>query len=237
MHDFRYRDMNWLAHKLNNVELVRQLSKIKGEVYDLGCGARPYEKDILTVAQRYVGVDWSNTLHGLHADIVADLNRRLTIPDEVADTVVSFQVLEHLCEPQNMLNEACRILRPGGQIFLSVPFQWWVHEAPHDYFRYTRYGLEYMFRKAGFAEIEIKESTGFWVMWILKFNYQLSRMIAGSGLLKRIARFCLTPLWFINQLVAPLLDRLWPNPAETAGYYVHAIKPRDSSIHTQDKSI
>jgi hypothetical protein len=52
------------------------------------------------------GVDWSGTLHELKADILADLNEPLPIEDQVADTVVSLSVLEHLREPQTMLNEA-----------------------------------------------------------------------------------------------------------------------------------
>ncbi len=127
---------------MNNEDVQNCLSEMSGVVYDLGCGIRPYEKDILTVADRYVGVDWSSTLHGLHADIEADMNKPLPIDDDVADAIVSFQVLEHLYEPQVVLNEAFRIIRPGGKIFISVPFQWWVHEAPYDYFRYTRYGLD-----------------------------------------------------------------------------------------------
>lgn len=225
MHKINYSSCNWLALKLNNEDVQRRLGEIRGVVYDLGCGVRPYEEDILTVADRYVGVDWSDTLHGLHADIVADLNRQLPINKEVADVVVSFQVLEHLYAPQIMLNEAFRILRPGGRIFLAVPFQWWVHEAPHDYFRYTRYGLNYLLSNAGFADIEIKESSGFWVMWLLKLNYQLAGMSVMAGRFRRISQAALVPFWFINQLLAPMLDRLWPNPAETAGYYVCATKP------------
>ena len=110
MHKFSYLDHNWLALKMNNQTLVQFAGIIKGIVYDLGCGIRPYEPDILFVAEEYVGVDWSNTLHGLQADIAAELNKPLPIEDGVADTVVSFQVMEHLCEPQIMLNEAYRIL-------------------------------------------------------------------------------------------------------------------------------
>lgn len=106
MHKVCYMDHNWLAHKMNNEYVTNQLSDVRGVVYDLGCGKRPYEREILRVAERYIGVDWSNTPHGLSADIVADLNKPLPIESEVADNVISLQVMEHLCEPQTMLNEA-----------------------------------------------------------------------------------------------------------------------------------
>lgn len=217
--------MNWLAHKMNNEELGKHLGKLNGVTYDLGCGRRPYEKDILNIADSYVGVDWSNTLHGLHADIIADLNKPLPIDDGVADTVVSFQVLEHLCEPQVMLSEAHRILKSGGNILITVPFQWWVHEAPHDYYRYTRYGLEYMLAKAGFVDVVVEESTGFWAMWFLKLNYQTARLVRGPLPLRWLVRACFLPLWLVDQIIAPVMDRYWPAPQETTGYSVTARKP------------
>ena len=179
MHKVNYLAHNWLAIKKNNETLEKNFKNLKGIVYDLGCGERPYEEDILKVSDKYIGVDWGGTLHKLKADIVSDLNKPLPIESEVADTVTSFQVMEHLCEPQTMLNEAYRILKRDGNIILTVPFQWWVHEAPYDYFRYTPYGLKYMFEKAGFEDIKITPNTGFFSMWILKMNYFSARFIRG----------------------------------------------------------
>ena len=225
MHRYSYLDFNWLALKLNNTEVQKRLPLMTGTVYDLGCGTRPYEHDIMHHADSYVGVDWSNTLHGLHAEIVADLNQTLPIESSVANTVVSFQVLEHLSEPQTMVNEAYRILQVGGRAFISVPFQWWVHEAPYDYFRYTRYGLEHMLTKAGFVDVQVEAVTGFWVMWVLKLNYQTTRYIRGRWPIPMLMRALLAPLWFVGQTIAPLLDRIDFNEAETAGYFVTARKP------------
>jgi len=220
-----YLDKNWLGHKINNENMSKNLGELKGVVYDFGCGTRPYEKEILTVADRYIGVDWSNTLHGLHADIIADLNKPLPIQSDVADSVVSLQVMEHLCEPQIMLNEAFRILKRGGNVFITIPFQWWVHEAPYDYFRFTRYGLEYMLTKAGFIDVVVEVSSGFWTMWFLKFNYQTSRLVRGPMPIRWLVRGCLIPFWYIDQLVATMLDKFWNAPQETVGYLVTARKP------------
>jgi SAM-dependent methyltransferase len=224
VHKISYWDHNWLILKQNNENVRRHLKKMSGVVYDLGCGTRPYERDIRAAAAEYIGVDWSNTYHVLQADIVADINQSLPVADCVANTVVSFQVLEHLHEPQMMLDEAFRILRNGGSIVLTVPFQWCVHEPPYDYYRYTRYGLEYMLAKAGFVDIDVHEVGGFWGMWFLKLNYQTARLVQGPTLLRSLIRVLLLPLWITDQFMAPLLDRYWPSPQEAVGYVAVARK-------------
>jgi hypothetical protein len=102
---------------------------------------------------------------------------------------------------------------------------WWVHEAPHDYFRYTRYGLEYMFEKAGFNKVEIHPQTGFWTTVILKFNYQAARLIRGPWLMRNLIALLLRAIWAIDQRIAPWLDKRWPCEEETSGYFVVATKP------------
>jgi SAM-dependent methyltransferase len=184
----------------------------------------PYKDWLLNFADKYTGVDWGSTLHELKADILADLNEPLPIDSEVADTVISISVMEHLREPQLFLNEANRILKPGAAIILQVPFMWWVHEAPYDYYRYTRYGLQYMFEKAGFNDIIVYPQTGFWVMWVLKFNYQSKKLVRGPWLIRKTMGIIMRIIWEFNQRVAPLLDKCWKSEDETSGYIVWAVK-------------
>ena len=96
---------------------------------------------------------------------------------------------------------------------------WHVHEAPHDYYRYTRYGLEYLLKKNGFSDIEINEKSGFWQMWILKFNYHTVRFARG------VLRYLWIPIWWIGQTIAPILDGYDKSPEECTGYTVVARKP------------
>jgi SAM-dependent methyltransferase len=216
---------NWLIKKAVNDKLRKRLPEIHGCVLDLGCGKRFFEEDIMCHANEYVGIDWKNTLHGSYADIISDLNQSLPINDASFDHIVSFEVMEHLAEPRVMLAEAFRILHKGGGLTLSVPFQWWVHEAPWDYYRYTCYGLKYMLEQAGFGDIAVYPTTGFWSMWLLKLNYQTTRLIRGPRLVRMVIRATLIPLWWTNQLLAPMIDRWWPEDRETAGYFVTATKP------------
>lgn len=217
---------NWLIYDIGDRFLQRYSKYYKGVLYDLGCGESPFRFYFLKHAKQYVGVDWAGSYHDTKADIAADLNKPLPVESEVADTVISFSVMEHLCEPQMMLNEAYRILKPGGSIILQVPWQWWIHEAPYDFFRFTPYGLKYLFKKAGFVDVDVEPQSGFFTMWILKMNYFSSRFVHGPTLLRWMIKAGLLPFWYLGQKMAPLLDKLDRNwAAETSGYYVTAQKP------------
>jgi SAM-dependent methyltransferase len=217
--------MNWLLYDVGERFLRKYAPHFKGALYDLGCGEQSHRPFFLRYANQYIGVEWSGGDDSLRPDIVADLNRPLAIADGVADTVVSLSVLEHLYEPQCMLNEAFRILKPGGAMVLQVPWQWWIHEAPHDYFRFTPYGLRYMLNKAGFQVVHIEAQCGFFTTWIVKFNYFSNRAITGPRYFRRFLKTFLVPFWYLGQVFAPFLDKLdkdWD--LEAQGYFVLAIK-------------
>ena len=154
---------NWLILNINNASLLNHVHLMQGCVIDLGCGEAPYKKEIEELADHYIGVDWQESFHDVSkVDVFADISKSPPFRDSIADTVVAFQVLENIPEPEFFLSEFFRMLKSGGNMFLTTPFMWHVHEAPNDYYRYTRYGLAYLLEKYGLIEIEIKEVTGFW---------------------------------------------------------------------------
>lgn len=227
---YSYFTDNWALFQNFDQWIVSKLPLIRGNVYEFGCGLKPLKELILQYADNYTGVDWENSLHDVHPDIFADLNKPLgMLNDSIADTVISFSVMEHLYNPANLVNEGYRILKPGGYMLLQIPFQWWVHEAPYDYCRFTRYGLQKIFEGAGFTDIIIEEQCLFWTTWIIKLNYHLSGTILcriRPGILQRAVRVLLfKPFFLVNQSIAILLDKINPNPTETQGYTVVAKKP------------
>jgi hypothetical protein len=50
--------------------------------------------------------------------------------------------------------------KPGGTLLLNVPFLYWLHEEPYDYYRYTKYALQRFAEVSGFGIILIKELGG-----------------------------------------------------------------------------
>lgn len=217
---------NWLAYKIGDEFLYRFSSLVNGVVYDLGCGDTFLKDWLLLFGTEYVGVDWDGSIHEKHADIFADLNENIPVNDEEADTIISISVMEHLHAPQKMLNEANRILKPGGSIILQVPFMWWVHEAPNDFYRYTNFAIEKMLSEAGFEKIEIYAQSGLFCTTALKINYQLNRLVRGPSYVRWLSKSILTPIWFSFQIIGLTLDNLIDSENETIGYFAIAMKPK-----------
>ncbi len=78
-------------------------------------------------------------------DTVGDAHD-LQFGNDSFDCVLCTEVLEHLHTPQKAIDEMKRVLRPGGTLILTTRFVFPIHDAPHDYFRYTKYGLQHLFR-------------------------------------------------------------------------------------------
>jgi SAM-dependent methyltransferase len=185
----------------------------------MGCGRCPYKEDILPYASDYIGIDWEDSYHeSSQVDVFANLNGDIPLDDGSADSIVAFQIMEHLKEPAHFISECHRILKTGGTTFITVPFSWHLHEEPYDYYRFTEFGLRHLLEKAGFKDIEIKKYCGFWPVFVLKFNYYSTRFTRRG--LKTIWRI----IWLIDQFAALCLDRLDPDCSETTHYWVRASK-------------
>jgi len=130
---------------------------INGKVLDVGCGEKPYQS--LFQSSNYVGLEIStnNTLQYSNPDVYYDGNK-FPFKDESFDAVLSFQVFEHVFEPDRFLSEVQRVLKDQGTILLTVPFIWDEHLQPHDFARYTSYGLTALLKKYNFEIIEYRKS-------------------------------------------------------------------------------
>lgn len=140
--------------------LLEQAHRFRGSVLDLGCGKKPYRGMLGRHTKAWIGADLPLTCSGPPAaDVYADGNW-LPFRSEMFDVVLCTEVLEHTREPKQIFAEAARVLRPRGLLILTAPQTGHLHEQPHDYFRYTRYGLAYLAQVNGFSVMEIKAFGG-----------------------------------------------------------------------------
>jgi len=130
----------------------------RGRFIDLGCGDMPYRRTIEPIVDVYHSLDYIP--RASNVDFIGDIQSMTQIPDNTYDSAMCLEVLEHIPQPQQALNEAFRILKPGGTLVLSVPHLSRLHELPNDYFRFTRYGLNYLLKKSGFSVQAIYERGG-----------------------------------------------------------------------------
>ncbi|OHA42089.1 MAG: hypothetical protein A3H68_03230 [Candidatus Taylorbacteria bacterium RIFCSPLOWO2_02_FULL_46_40] len=140
----------WFAFDYFKQRLASEDTKEK-VLCDIGVGTGPY-RELTTPFSNFFGVDF---FPYSPVDIVADLRKPLPIADNSCDIILCSEVLEHLPNPGLFVKEMGRIIRPGGYGLVSVPFLHVVHYAPYDFYRYTNFGLEYLFKEAGFSSIEI----------------------------------------------------------------------------------
>jgi SAM-dependent methyltransferase len=146
--------------------LLRKVAAIApglaGDILDLGCGSKPYEA-LFTSATHYVGVDVATSGHD-HADSKVDIfydGRVLPFGDASFDHVVSFETFEHIFNLDEVVAEAVRVIRPGGSLFISIPFGWDEHEKPYDFARYTSFGIAAILERHGLTIARLERINGF----------------------------------------------------------------------------
>ncbi|MBZ5729427.1 MAG: class I SAM-dependent methyltransferase [Acidobacteriia bacterium] len=190
-------------------------------VLDAGAGEGQYARHFANL--RYCGVDlaigdtaWDYS----RLDALADLTA-LPFRAGVFDAALHIVTIEHLPEPARALAEIARALAPGGRLLVAAPHEWEVHQAPHDYYRYTRYGLAYLLEKAGLEVCEVRAAGGYFRLLARRLLNGLQFFAGGwRWLLFLPAAVLLVP----PALVLPLLDFLDRDRNFTVGYICTARK-------------
>jgi SAM-dependent methyltransferase len=125
-------------------------------VIDIGCGDKPYYPWVAERVKAYIGVD----LRAVHPVDVVALGERLPFVDQCADAVIASQVLEHVPEPDRVLQEMRRLLKDRGHIIVSVPCVYAYHPTPGDYWRWTPEGFQTLLERHGFTVEKIWPNGG-----------------------------------------------------------------------------
>lgn len=150
------------------------VSYAKGVLLDYGCGGQPYRTLFESRIEKYIGADVTPAA-GTMLDIQIAPGHPLPLPSESVDTILSTQALEHVSDFDFYLKECQRLLKPDGVLILTVPMQWRHHEAPNDFWRFTRFGIVACLSRNG---LDVKAITPCGGVYALIGQIFLSHLVA-----------------------------------------------------------
>lgn len=195
----------------------------KGRLLDLGCGKVPLHDAYREFITDSVCVDWANTVHkNDHLDFEADLTKELQFADGQFDTIVLSDVLEHIPEPEFLCREMARVLTPQGKLLMNVPFYYWLHEQPHDFYRYTEYALRRFMDRSGMEVVKLEVIGGAPEILTDLFAKNVARVPVAGNTVAMLGQwatsaFLRTPL---GRKTSGATGRRFP-----LGYFLVAMKP------------
>lgn len=196
---------------LTNWKVFENCRGLEGIIIDLGAGKNAsYKRYWQICPSQFVRVDIDRKAN---PDIVADLNKPLPLESNFADVVFLFSVVYIIKEPERLIKEIFRVVKPKGKLFIYSPLIFNESREPDDYLRFTSQGLERLLLRAGFNQYEIVPVGG--------------RFTAALYLIEPIIIFKALRLFF--RFCALLLDKIYPKKLKrlypcSLGYFVRATK-------------
>jgi SAM-dependent methyltransferase len=146
----------YFARKNLSSAILEYSNNVSGNLVDIGCGTKPYRSLFRVESYRGLDIDSPETrCRGVAEDLYD--GKKFPYQDGVFDSALCNQVLEHVFNPNEFLSEIHRVLKPGGNLLLTVPFVWDEHEQPFDYARYSSFGLSALLEKNRFKIISHKK--------------------------------------------------------------------------------
>jgi SAM-dependent methyltransferase len=216
----------WLSDRFHARSREHLKDIIGGRVLDIGSGDSDHSS-LLGVDVRLIRMDYpdTNAWYRVKPDVYADATC-LPVPDDSMNSILLLEVMEHIFEYRQVMRECRRALAAGGQLFLSVPFVYPVHDAPHDYHRFTIHGLVAELSRAGF-EVENVSAHGNSILVALQMlNLSLLELVKNSLRKHFLLGIGLAPVVYLacllnNVLAVPFLA-MRSNDAAVFGHFVVA---------------
>jgi SAM-dependent methyltransferase len=130
-------------------------------VLDAGAGAAPFRDLFDHVTYETADFNQVQTTSEAQQDYVCDLTE-IPVSDASFDLILCTQVMEHVPDPIATLREFHRVLKPGGQAWISAPLFFMEHQKPYDFHRFTQFAWKRMATESGFTIKELKWLEGYY---------------------------------------------------------------------------
>lgn len=195
---------------------ILEIQKIKfnGSILDLG--SKKSESNVTNFINSNENIKYADKHSNNANDIKIDLEKNEDLNNIEYENVLLLNVLEHVFNFNNCLNNCYKILTKNGNFYGSTPFFFRIHESPNDYFRYTEQSLIIMLKEAGFKNINIKVIGG---GIFLCFYNSMSTILNKIPLLNNILLIFCQILDFIISLFSKNFNKIYP-----LGYFFFAEK-------------
>lgn len=214
---------NYIIEKI----FINELKKVNGKcknILDVGCNNKPYQ--CFFQSERYIGIDLPNTsknaitYHNCIADIYCDA-RLLPFSSESFNKILCFKMIEDIPNTGALLQEFNRVLSINGELFIDASQSWRLNDEPHDYYRFTKYGLIYLLNKNGFVVKKIVPLGGTWTNIGVRLIFFINEHIGNRFKISTIIRIFLNP--FLNILFY-IMFIIMPMHTDPHSWFVVAVK-------------
>ena len=195
---------------------------------DLG-GQKTRKRGAFNIEDYDLDVVYTNISAKKGTDIIADAHA-LPFTNGTFETAVCAELLEHVYQPQQVLQETYRVLRPKGVLLATVPFLFHIHADPHDYGRYTHHYWNAVLSEIGFINIQVDRQGLYYAVKSNMFEQYINQI--------RVRPFTRLFRWFAFRLLVAPMKRwaLWRESRQdvqqnaffksyTTGFSLYGVKP------------
>lgn len=195
----------YLMKKYLKKELKKYSGDIRGKILDVGCGDKPYQE--MFNYKSYTGLDTHNSGHD-HSnepvDVIYD-GKNIPFKNKSFDSIISFEVFEHVEKLDKVISEISRVLKKNGKLLISYPFIWPLHEEPYDFRRITPHGIKEMLEREDFKIIKSSKTSQNFSSYFQIKNLYLEEIYLKF---KRPWRYLLIPFVIVNNILGILFSTI-----------------------------